>query len=214
MRQSRYWTVLPEWAVYPVLLAPAVYLFTAGFTNQLGADPLRVLENQLGEWALRFLILGLAVTPLMRLARINLVKYRRAIGLCAFTYVTLHFLVYLLLDQQLNWLAIWQDIVKRPYITIGMTAFLMLTPLAITSNRLSIRKMGTEAWRRLHRLVYPAAILGAVHYLLIVKAWPLEPIVYLGLVLMLLGLRLLPRTARPGPVKSRERAHRNISITE
>jgi sulfoxide reductase heme-binding subunit YedZ len=214
MRQSRYWTVLPEWAVYPVLLAPAVYLFTAGFTNQLGADPLRVLENQLGEWALRFLILGLAVTPLMRLARINLVKYRRAIGLCAFTYVALHFLVYLLLDQQLNWQAIWQDIIKRPYITIGMTAFLMLTPLAITSNRLSIRKMGTEAWRRLHRLVYPAAILGAVHYLLIVKAWPLEPIVYLGLVLMLLGLRLLPRAARTASVKSREREHRNISITE
>jgi sulfoxide reductase heme-binding subunit YedZ len=214
MRQSRYWTVLPEWAVYPVLLAPAVYLFTAGFTNQLGADPLRVLENQLGEWALRFLILGLAVTPLMRLARINLVKYRRAIGLCAFTYVTLHFMVYVLLDQQLNWGAIWQDIIKRPYITIGMTAFLMLTPLAITSNRLSIRKLGTEAWRRLHRLVYPAAILGAVHYLLIVKAWPLEPIVYLGLVLMLLGLRLLPRAARTASVKSREREHRNISITE
>jgi sulfoxide reductase heme-binding subunit YedZ len=214
MRQSRYWTVLPEWAVYPVLLGPAVYLFTAGFTNQLGADPLRVLENQLGEWALRFLILGLAVTPLMRLARINLVKYRRAIGLCAFTYVTLHFLVYLTLDQQFNWPAIWQDILKRPYITIGVTAFLMLVPLAITSNRLSIRKLGTEGWRRLHRLVYAAAILGAVHYLLIVKAWPLEPIVYLGLVLVLLGLRLAPRISRPRSVKSRERDLRNISITE
>jgi sulfoxide reductase heme-binding subunit YedZ len=169
-----------------------------------------VLENQLGEWALRFLILGLAITPLMRLARINLVKYRRAIGLCAFTYVTLHFMVYLTLDQQFNWWAIWQDIIKRPYITIGVTAFLMLVPLAITSNRLSIRKLGTEGWRRLHRLVYPAAILGAIHYLLIVKAWPLEPIVYLGLVLMLLGLRLVPRTA---PRRTRERTP-NMSIIE
>lgn len=211
MRQSRYWTVLPEWVVYAVLLAPAIYLFTAGFTNNLGADPLRVLENQLGEWALRFLILGLAVTPLMRFARINLIKYRRAIGLCAFTYVVLHFLVYILLDQQLDWSAIWQDIIKRPYITVGMTAFLMLAPLAITSNRLSVRKMGTEAWRRLHRLVYPAAVLGAVHYLLIVKAWPLEPIVYLGLVLLLLGVRLIPRTASR---RVREGKSLNISIAE
>lgn len=214
MRQSRYWTALPEWAVYPVLLGPALYLFTAGFMNKLGADPLRVLENQLGEWALRFLILGLAITPLMRLARINLVKYRRAIGLCAFTYITLHFLVYLTLDQQFNWPAIWQDIIKRPYITIGVTAFLMLVPLAITSNRLSIRKLGTEGWRILHRLVYPAAILGAVHYLLIVKAWPLEPIVYLGLVLTLLGLRLVPRTARSRSANRRERESQNISLAE
>lgn len=183
---------MPEWAVYPLLLVPAVYLFTAGFMNALGADPLRVLENQLGEWALRLLILGLAVTPLMRLARINLVKYRRAIGLCAFTYVILHLLVYLTLDQQFDWQAIWRDILKRPYITIGVTAFVMLVPLAMTSNRLSIRKMGADDWRRLHRLVYAAALLGAIHYLLIVKAWPLEPIVYLGLVLLLLSFRLLP----------------------
>jgi sulfoxide reductase heme-binding subunit YedZ len=160
------------------------------------------------------LILGLAITPLMRLVRINLVKYRRAIGLCAFTYVSLHLLVYVWLDQQWNWQAIWQDILKRPYITIGMTAFLLLVPLAITSNRLSIRKLGAEGWRRLHRLVYVAAILGAVHYLLIVKAWPLEPFVYLGLIMALLALRLLPRAASAGSARSRERDPRNISIAE
>lgn len=209
MRQSRYWTLLPEWAVYPVLLAPAVYLFAAGFMNALGTDPLRVLENQLGEWALRLLIAGLAITPLLRLARINLIKYRRAIGLCAFTYITLHFLVYIWLDQQWNWWAIWQDILKRPYITIGVTAFLTLVPLAITSNRLSIRKMGAEGWRKLHRLVYVAAILGAVHYLLIVKAWPLEPIVYLGLVVILLSLRLVWSR---GLIKRRERNPQNFSF--
>lgn len=214
MRQSRYWTALPEWAVYPVLLAPAVYLFAAGFMNELGADPLKALENELGKWALKLLILGLAVTPLMRLARINLVKYRRAVGLCAFTYITLHFMVYLGLDQQFNWWAMWQDIVKRPYITIGVTAFVLLVPLAITSNNLSIRKLGAQGWRRLHRLVYAAAPLGAIHYLLIVKAWPLEPIVYLGLVLGLLALRLMPRKSRPRLANNRECDSRNIPIVE
>ncbi|MBX2804641.1 MAG: protein-methionine-sulfoxide reductase heme-binding subunit MsrQ [Hyphomicrobiales bacterium] len=209
MTQSRLWTALPEWALYPLFLAPAVYLFAAAFMNALGADPLKALENQLGEWALRLLILGLAVTPLMRLARINLVKYRRAIGLSAFIYVSLHLLVYVWLDQQQNWSAIWQDIVKRPYITIGMTAFLMLAPLAITSNRLSIRKLGAQGWRRLHRLVYVAAILGAVHYLLIVKAWPLEPIVYFGLIVFLLALRLVPARRSPG---SRKRDPANASL--
>lgn len=192
MRQSRYWTILPEWALYPLLLSPAVYLFAAGFMNELGADPLKALENELGKWALKLLILGLAITPLMRFARINLVKYRRAVGLCAFTYVCLHLLVYITFDQQFDWQAIWRDILKRPYITIGVAAFVMLVPLAITSNRLSIRKLSAEGWRRLHRLVYGAAFLGVVHYLLIVKSWPLEPIIYLGLVMLLLSFRLLP----------------------
>jgi sulfoxide reductase heme-binding subunit YedZ len=197
MAQSRLWTKLPEWAVYPIALIPAVYYFAAGFTNNLGPDPLRVLENGLGEWALRFLILGLTITPLMRFARINLVKYRRAIGLVAFSYVVLHLSVYLALDKQFDWLAIWKDILKRPYITIGMAAFLMLVPLAITSNQISVRKLGTAGWRNLHKLVYPAVLCGALHYLLLVKSWPPEPIVYLLIVLALLGIRRFKPARRP-----------------
>ena len=189
MAQSKLWTATPEWTVYAVGLVPAVDLFVRAFSNALGADPLRVLENGLGEWALRFLILGLAVTPLLRFARINLVKYRRALGLIAFIYVVLHLATYLALDKQFFWGEIGKDIIKRPYITIGMAAFLMLVPLAATSNRYSIRKLGSAGWRNLHRLVYPAVLAGAVHYLLLVKAWPPEPMIYLLIVLALLGIR-------------------------
>ncbi|MFZ2102088.1 MAG: protein-methionine-sulfoxide reductase heme-binding subunit MsrQ [Oricola sp.] len=196
MAQSRLWTTLPDWAVYAVGSIPAVYYFGAAFSNSLGADPLKVLEHSLGEWALRFLILGLAVTPLMRFARINLVKYRRAIGLTAFAYVVLHLAVYMALDLQFDWVAIGKDIIKRPYITIGMAAFLMLIPLAITSNAASIRRLGTAGWRTLHRLVYPAALFGAVHYLLLVKSWPPEPIVYSMIVVALLAVRLVKPARR------------------
>ena len=196
MAQSKLWTATPEWAVYAVGLVPAVDLFVRAFSNALGVDPLRVLENGLGEWALRFLILGLAVTPLLRFARINLVKYRRALGLIAFIYVVLHLGVYLALDKQFFWGEIGKDIIKRPYITIGMAAFLMLVPLAATSNRYSIRKLGSAGWRNLHRLVYSAVLAGAIHYLLLVKAWPPEPIIYLLIVLALLGIRRIKPVRR------------------
>jgi len=196
MAQSKLWTATPEWAVYAVGLVPAVDLFVRAFSNALGADPLRVLENGLGEWALRFLILGLAVTPLLRFARINLVKYRRALGLIAFIYVVVHLATYLALDKQFFWGEIGKDIIKRPYITIGMAAFLMLVPLAVTSNRYSIRKLGSAGWRNLHRLVYPAVLAGAIHYLLLVKAWPPEPIIYLLIVLALLGIRRIKPVRR------------------
>ncbi len=196
MAQSKLWTATPEWAVYAVGLVPAVDLFVRAFSDALGADPLRVLENGLGEWALRFLILGLAVTPLLRFARINLVKYRRAVGLIAFIYVVLHLATYLALDKQFFWGEIGKDIIKRPYITIGMAAFLMLVPLAVTSNRYSIRKLGSAGWRNLHRLVYPAVLAGAIHYLLLVKAWPPEPIIYLLIVLALLGIRRIKPVRR------------------
>ncbi len=196
MAQSKRWTALPRWVLYPVGLIPAVDLFWRAVTNTLGPDPLKALENGLGEWALRFLLLGLAITPLMRFGRINLVKYRRAIGLTAFFYVVFHLTVYLVLDQQLDWWAIGNDIVKRPYITVGMAAFLMLVPLAVTSNSLSIRKLGAAAWRKLHRLVYPAVLFGAVHYILLVKSWPPEPLVYLAIAIALLAVRVVRKPGR------------------
>ncbi len=182
---------MPTWAIYLAGSAPAAHLFYAALTNQLGADPIDALENALGEWALWLLIASLVVTPLQRLARINLVKYRRAIGLLAFVYVTLHFGVYILLDRQMDWSDIWTDVWKRPYITIGLTSFLLLLPLAITSNNWSLRKLGTQTWRRLHSLVYLAAPLAALHYLLLVKAWPLEPIIYLTILVLLVVIRIL-----------------------
>jgi sulfoxide reductase heme-binding subunit YedZ len=182
---------VPKILVYIVGFIPAVWLFYAGITDQLGADPMRYLEQALGLWALRFLIGSLAVTPLRQLFNINLLRYRRAIGLLAFYYALLHLVTYLVLDQGLDMAAIWADIVKRPYITIGMATFIVLVPLALTSNNAAIRRMGGQAWARLHRLVYVAAIGAALHFILVVKSWPLEPLVYAAIVAVLLGYRLV-----------------------
>jgi sulfoxide reductase heme-binding subunit YedZ len=189
MAQSKLWTKAPTWAIYLLGLLPAAYLVYGVVTNSLGPDPIAVLENNLGEHALQFLLLGLAITPLMRFAKINLVKYRRAIGLIAFFYVVMHLLVYTLLDRQLDINAIIDDIWKRPYITIGMSAFLLLLPLAITSNNFSIRKLGAATWNKLHKIVYAAVILGALHYMLLTKTWQLEPIIYLTLAVLLVASR-------------------------
>lgn len=181
---------VPTWPLYPLGCIPAVLFYYQGLTGQLGADPIRAIEHELGEWALRLLILVLLITPLLNVTRVNLIRFRRAIGLLAFIYVTLHLLTYLVLDQQFYWSQIWQDLTKRPYIIIGMSGFLAMVPLAITSNNASLRRLGARAWRQLHRLTYFVAVAGAVHYLLLVKAWPLEPFVYLGIILALLAYRL------------------------
>jgi sulfoxide reductase heme-binding subunit YedZ len=182
---------VPKILVYVVGFIPAVWLFYAGITDQLGADPMRYLEQALGLWALRFLIGTLAITPLRQLFNINLLRYRRAIGLLAFYYAALHLTTYLVLDQGLDIAAIVADIVKRPYITIGMATFVILVPLAVTSNNAAIRRMGGQAWARLHRLVYVAAIGAVLHYILVVKSWPPEPLVYAAIVAVLLGYRLV-----------------------
>lgn len=189
MARSKLWTITPSWLLYPLGFAPGLWLFYSAVNNQLGPDPLKALENGLGEWALKFLILGLCITPLMRFFKLNLVKYRRAIGLVAFGYVVSHFTVYLLLDQQLRWGEIITDIIKRPYITIGITAFLLLLPLALTSNGLSIRRLGAAGWKKLHLIVYPAVILAATHYVMITKIWEPEAIAYLVVAVALISLR-------------------------
>jgi sulfoxide reductase heme-binding subunit YedZ len=187
-------------AIYIVGMLPAVSTFYFGLTDQLGADPQKTLERTLGVWALRFLIVCLAITPLRRLGGPNLVRYRRSIGLLAFYYAALHLTTYTVLDQGLDLAAIWADILKRPYITVGMLAFLVLVPLAITSNAAMIRRLGGAAWQRLHRLIYLAAAAAAVHFIMLVKSWPAEPLIYAALVTALLLLRLvfkLQRRARP-----------------
>ncbi len=176
-------------AIYLAGMAPAVWYFYLGLTDQLGADPQNVLERALGLWALRFLVASLAISPLRQLGGPSLIRYRRAIGLLAFIYASLHLTVYMVLDQGLDFAAIWADIVKRPYITVGMAAFTILVPLAVTSNNASIRRLGAR-WGKLHRLAYAAAALGALHFIMLVKVWPLEPLIYAGLVAVLLLFRL------------------------
>lgn len=177
-------------AIYVTGMLPAVWYFYLGTTGHLGADPQKTLERLLGLWALRFLILALAITPLRRLGGPNLIRYRRTVGLLGFYYAALHLSVYLLLDQGLDLAAIWADIVKRPYITVGMLAFTLLVPLAVTSNTAMIRRLGGAAWQRLHRLVYLATAAAAVHFVMVVKAWPPEPLIYAGIVAILLLFRL------------------------
>lgn len=189
MAQHKAWTMVPSWLLYPLGIVPGMWLFYQAVANQLGPDPLGVLENGLGEYALQFLIAGLVISPLMRFAKINLIKYRRALGLVGFFYVVAHFTVYIVLDKQYDWAEIITDIIKRPYITIGVTAFLLLLPLAITSNKLSIRKLGTAGWNKLHLIVYPAVVLGAVHYVMIKKTWAMEPLLYLAVAAFLIALR-------------------------
>jgi len=193
---------VPKLAVYAVGFIPAVWWFWLGIEDRLGADPMRALEHALGLWALRFLIAALTITPLRQLFGINLLIYRRALGLLAFYYACLHLTTYLVLDQQFDWSAILADIVKRWYITIGMACFVVLVPLAVTSNNAAIRRMGGKAWARLHRLVYLAAILAPLHFLMSVKSWPIEPLTYAAIVAVLLGYRLarsLTRAPRTRP---------------
>jgi sulfoxide reductase heme-binding subunit YedZ len=183
--------------LYLIGMVPAAWTFYLGVMDRLGADPMKVLERDLGLWALKFLVVSLAITPLRRLTGVSLLRYRRAIGLLAFIYAVLHLTVYLVLDQGLDLAAIWGDIVKRPFITVGMLAFLVLVPLAVTSNNAMVRRLGGPAWQRLHRWVYLAAAAAAVHFVMVVKAWPPEPLVYAALVATLLGYRLVVRLRQP-----------------
>ena len=176
-------------ALYILGALPGLVQFYLGVTDRLGADPVATLERELGEWGLRFLILGLAITPLRKLGGPSLIRYRRAIGLLAFYYALAHLIVYLTFDRQLDLASIWGDIVKRPYITVGMLSFAVLLPLAVTSNTAAIRRLGAGAWQRLHKWVYVAAALAALHFILLSKVWVGEPLVYAGLVVVLLGFR-------------------------
>jgi methionine sulfoxide reductase heme-binding subunit len=189
-------------AIYWLGMAPAAWAFYLAVSDQLGADPMKTLERLLGLWALRFLIVSLAVTPLRRLGGPNLLRYRRAFGLLAFFYACLHLTVYIALDQGFDMAAVLRDILKRPYITIGMLAFAILIPLAITSNNVMIRRLGAEGWKRLHKWVYAAAALAAIHFVMLVKSWPAEPLIYAAIVAGLLLFRLFPERRKA----SRQRA--------
>ncbi len=194
------------WGLYIVGLLPGVWYFYLAATGGLGFNPVKDFEHLLGIWALRFLCLGLLITPLRDLFNINLIAYRRALGLIAFYYVLAHFAVYLVLDRGLALSSITGDILKRPYIMFGMAGLIMLIPLAFTSNRWSIRKLG-QRWNTLHKLVYPILIVGVLHFVLARKSLTLEPVFYISVMIILLGYRILRPT-----IMARKRARKSANV--
>lgn len=178
--------------IFFICLVPLILLFRNFYLDQLGANPFEVLTRNTGEWTLRFILITLAMTPLRQLSGSAWpLKLRRMLGLFSFFYVCVHLSTYLWLDHFFDWDEIITDIIKRPYITIGMLAFILLIPLAITSNKIMMRRLGKH-WKSLHKLVYLISVLGVLHFLLLVKADLLEPLIYASILFLLLTLRWKP----------------------
>ena len=179
--------------VFLLCLLPLAGLLAATFSLaglSLGANPIEELLHELGRWGLKFLLLTLTVTPLRRWTGWNwLIGFRRMLGLFAFLYIVLHFTVYAVLDQGLDMAAIIEDVLKRPYITLGMAGLLMLVPLAVTSTKGMMRRLG-KRWQKLHRLVYVIAIAAVWHFYWQVKLDTLDPVVYASILAGLLGVRI------------------------
>lgn len=178
-------------------LLPFALLVRGALGGDLGANPLERVTDVTGEWGLRFLLLSLAMTPLRRLTGWTAwIAFRRMLGLFAFFYITLHFLTWIWLDQELRWANIVADIAQRPFVTLGFVAWLLLVPLALTSTRAMMRRLGRN-WQRLHRAVYAVAVLGVLHYIWLVKADLLEPLIYASVLAVLLAVRWRPQLLTP-----------------
>jgi len=186
---------VPLWLVYLAGFGPALWLWYLGLTGGLGAEPIRALERELGEIGLQILLATLAISPIRRFLGLNLIRFRRALGLLAFYYILQHLGVWLVLDVG-DPGQIWADIVKRPYITVGMLGFAAMLPLALTSSDRAVRRLGPVRWRKLQRLSYVVVIAGVTHYILLVKGWPPEPLLSAAVAVALLVLRLVPRRSR------------------
>lgn len=199
--------------VFAAALAPAAFMIWEALNRELGAEPLKEITHQTGDWTLRFIVITIAISPLRKLSGWNaLIKFRRMAGLFAFFYGTTHFLIYVIADRFAGlefrdgivaWstagelvASIWDDIYKRPYITVGFTGFVAMIPLAVTSTAGWIRRLGGRNWNRLHRLVYVTAVAGVVHYWWLVKADIRHPAIYAAIVALLLGFRLVSSLKR------------------
>ncbi|MDT8371057.1 MAG: protein-methionine-sulfoxide reductase heme-binding subunit MsrQ [Gammaproteobacteria bacterium] len=176
--------------LFIISLLPLAWMIIGLLTNQLGANPIETLTRDSGLWALRFLCLTLAITPIRWFFDINLVPFRRMLGLYVFFYATLHMLLYLGLDQFFDLSEIIKDIIKRPFITIGFFTYSALIPLAITSNNKMVKRLGGRRWKKLHRLTYFIAIASTVHFYMMVKQDKAEPLLYAVMVSALLFPRL------------------------
>ena len=171
-------------------LLPFSLLLLRGWNNDLGANPIETITDFTGIWTLRFLVITLAISPLRKLTgQAVLIRFRRMAGLFTFFYASMHFLTYIWLDQYFDWPFIIKDIAEHPYVIVGFTTFLILFSLAITSPRFMVRKLG-ENWKKLHRLIYPAAFLASFHFLWLVKSDIREPLLYFDLFSGLMLLRL------------------------
>ncbi|MDP2833449.1 MAG: protein-methionine-sulfoxide reductase heme-binding subunit MsrQ [Pseudomonadota bacterium] len=177
--------------LFLLCLGPLIGLAYGLATDGLGANPIEALTRGLGDWTLRFLLITLAVTPLRRLTGLNwLARLRRMLGLYAFFYALLHFTSYVWLEQFFDWAAIWKDIVKRPFISVGFASFLLLIPLAATSTNAMIKRLGGKRWQTLHRAVYAIAVFAVLHFWWMVKKDITQPAIYAAVLALLLGVRL------------------------
>ncbi len=198
--------------VFAACFTPLALLLVNGFRGELGVNPVETITNTTGIWTLRLIAISLAITPLRWLSGWNpVIRLRRPLGLFAFFYGTLHFMTYFVLDHSLVFEGLWEDVVKRPYITVGFTAFMLMIPLAVTSTQGWIRRLGGERWSFVHRLVYVTAILGVLHYWWKVKLDTSSPFLYAAIVAALLTFRVWRY------VVSRQRAsnpHRPTQVVE
>jgi len=185
--------------VWALCLTPLAWLIWRIVHQDLTANPAEFMNRYLGEWALKILLIALAVTPVKILTGWKqVVRFRRLLGLFAFFYVTLHVTSYVAADQFFDWLAIWKDIVKRTYITLGMAALVILITLAATSTGGMVKRLGGRNWTRLHRGVYAAGVLAAIHFIMMRKGFQIEPLIHAGVLAALLATRLIPWMKRRG----------------
>ena len=198
-------------ALFLACLGPLTWLIYNAFWGDLGANPIETITNTTGIWTLRLIAITIAITPVRWLTKWNpIINFRRMLGLFAFFYGSVHFMIYFVLDRSLMFDGLWEDIVKRPYITVGFTAFVLMIPLALTSTKGWIRRLGGHRWNVLHKLVYVSAVLGVIHYWWKVKLDVTNPMIYAAIVAVLLGARILhwvarrqaSTAARPAPVRT------------
>lgn len=193
MNRKKFWIIL-KICFFIACLSPFLLLSYDTWNNQLGANPIETLHFRLGDWALRFLCLGLAITPFKKLTGIKeLIRFRRMTGLFAFFYASLHFLVFIALDLSFSIELFIDEVPKSPYIIIGLLTYCLLVPLALTSTKKMQKRLGKK-WKQLHKLVYIAAILAVIHYLWLVKSDLTEPLIYAAFVFVLLAMRVINDT--------------------
>lgn len=186
---SNKWTKVP---VFLLCFTPFAILVAQAFTGNLGPDPVATLQHTTGDWTLRFLVFTLCITPLRKLLKLpDLIRFRRMLGLFAFFYACCHFLVYLGPDQSFSFTGMLKDVAKRPFVTVGFTALVLLIPLALTSTAGWIRRLGGRRWQMLHRLIYVAAVCGVIHYYWLVKSAVLRPLAYGAVVAVLFIWRIV-----------------------
>ena len=196
-RPSGRWVRWAKPAVFLLGLSPAAWLVWRGFHDALGANPIETITHATGDWTLRFLLITLAVTPVRELLGLPaLIRFRRMLGLFAFFYGCLHFTTYVWLDKFFDWHEMVKDVAKRPFITAGFTAFVLLVPLAVTSTAGWIRRLGGKRWRALHRLIYASVAVGVVHYWWLVKSDIRKPLMYGAIAAVLLGYRAARKFTR------------------